>query len=56
VQAHRGVDGGYQLAAGAVLPPLVLDDEEAVALAVELHAATSNAVADMVESSLRALA
>src|SRR5260370_21343335 len=29
VDAHRGIDGGYQLAAGAVLPPLVLDDEEA---------------------------
>ena len=34
VDAHRGVDGGYQLAAGAALPPLVVDDEEAVALAV----------------------
>ena len=34
VQAQRGVDGGYQLAAGAALPPLVVDDEEAVALAV----------------------
>jgi predicted DNA-binding transcriptional regulator YafY len=30
VEAHRGVDGGYQLAAGAALPPLVVDDEEAV--------------------------
>ena len=30
VDAHRGVDGGYQLAAGAVLPPLVLDDEESI--------------------------
>jgi hypothetical protein len=29
----RGVGGGYQLAAGAALPPLVLDDEEAVAIA-----------------------
>src|SRR5260370_29890874 len=34
VDAHRGIDGGYQLAAGAVLPPLVLDDEEAGALAI----------------------
>src|SRR6201985_840325 len=33
VEAQRGVDGGYQLAAGAALPPLVVDDEEAVALA-----------------------
>ncbi len=55
VQAHRGVDGGYQLAAGAVLPPLVLD-EEAVALAVGLQAATNNAVPGMAESSVRALA
>ena len=55
VQARRGVDGGYQLAAGAALPPLVLDDEEAVALAVGLHAATSSAVAGMAESSVRAL-
>lgn len=56
VQAHRGVDGGYQLAAGAVLPPLLLDDEEAIALAVALHAATASAVAGIVESSVRALA
>lgn len=34
VSAARGTDGGYQLAPGAVLPPLLLDDEEAVALAV----------------------
>ena len=39
VEANRGVDGGYQLAAGAAMPPLVLDDEEAVALAVGLQAA-----------------
>src|SRR5215831_192373 len=36
VEAHPGVDGGYQLAAGAALPPLVVDDEEAVALAAGL--------------------
>jgi predicted DNA-binding transcriptional regulator YafY len=40
VEAHPGVDGGYQLAAGAALPPLVVDDEEAVALAVGLLLAT----------------
>jgi predicted DNA-binding transcriptional regulator YafY len=56
VQAHRGVDGGYQLAAGAALPPLVLDDDEAVALAVGLHAAASSAVAGTAEASVRALA
>src|ERR671935_784593 len=44
VEAQRGVDGGYQLAAGAALPPLVIDDEEAVALALGLQAATQGAV------------
>jgi predicted DNA-binding transcriptional regulator YafY len=43
VQAHRGVDGGYQLAAGAALPPLVVDDEEAIALTVGLRLATLGA-------------
>ena len=56
VSASRGVAGGYQLAPGAVLPPLVLDDEEAVALAVGLQAAAQSAVAGIAESSLRALA
>ena len=56
VQAARGVDGGYSLAAGAALPPLVLDDDEAVALAVGLHAATTSAVTGMAEASVSALA
>ena len=56
VEAQRGVDGGYQLAAGAALPPLVLDDEEAVALAVGLQAAAQGAVAGIAEASVRALA
>jgi predicted DNA-binding transcriptional regulator YafY len=50
------VDGGYRLAAGASLPPLVLDDDEAVALTVGLQAAAAGAVAGMAEPSLRALA
>jgi predicted DNA-binding transcriptional regulator YafY len=56
VDAQRGVDGGYQLAVGASLPPLVLDDEEAVALALGLLAATTSPVSGMAESSVRALA
>jgi predicted DNA-binding transcriptional regulator YafY len=57
VEAQRGVDGGYHLAAGAVLPPLVLDDDEAVALAVGLQAAVQSAsVVGIEESSLQALA
>lgn len=56
VHASRGVDGGYQLGAGAALPPLLLDDEEAVALVVALQTATQGAVAGIAESSVRALA
>jgi predicted DNA-binding transcriptional regulator YafY len=56
VEAHRGVDGGYQLAAGAAMPPLVLDDEEAVALVVGLQAAVQGGVAGVAEASVRALA
>jgi predicted DNA-binding transcriptional regulator YafY len=55
VQAQRGVEGGYQLAAGASLPPLVLDDDEAVALALGLLSATRGPVTGMAESSVRAL-
>ena len=61
VQAHPGVDGGYQLAAGAALPPLVVDDEEAVAIAVGLLLATQGAPgggegSGVPEASARALA
>jgi predicted DNA-binding transcriptional regulator YafY len=56
VQAQRGVDGGYQLAAGAALPPLVIDDEEAVALAVGMQAAAQDPVEGIAESSIRVLA
>ncbi len=56
VEAQRGVDGGYQLAAGAALPPLVIDDEEAVALAVGLQAAAEGAVEGIAEHSVRVLA
>jgi predicted DNA-binding transcriptional regulator YafY len=43
VEAHPGVDGGYQLAAGAALPPLVIDDDEAVAITVGLQLAAAGA-------------
>ncbi|MEV6373798.1 helix-turn-helix transcriptional regulator [Micromonospora musae] len=56
VESQRGVDGGYQLTAGAALPPLVVDDEEAVALAVGLQAAAQSAVEGLAESSVRVLA
>lgn len=55
VQASRGVEGGYQLAPGAALPPLVLDDDEAVALAVGLQHAAQGGVDGIAEASVRAL-
>ncbi len=56
VEANRGVDGGYRLAAGAVLPPLVVDDEEAVAIAVGMQAAAHGAVIGIEqETAVRAL-
>src|SRR3954465_6524928 len=55
VEARPGVDGGYRPAPGASLPPLVLDDDEAVALTVGLQAAAQTAVAGMGEASVRAL-
>ncbi|GHC64690.1 DeoR family transcriptional regulator [Streptomyces cinnamoneus] len=55
VQATMGADGGYRLAAGAALPPLVLDDEEAVAIAVGLRAGAGHAVEGIEEASVRAL-
>src|SRR4051794_15445116 len=56
VEAQRGVDGGYALAPGAALPPLLLDDDEAVALAVGLQAAAQGTVAGIAETSVRARA
>lgn len=56
VEAQRGVDGGYQLAAGAALPPLMVDDDEAVALVVGLQTAVQGAVEGVAEPSVRALA
>ncbi|MET8845139.1 helix-turn-helix transcriptional regulator [Streptomyces rubiginosohelvolus] len=56
VNASRGTGGGYQLGAGAELPPLLLDDEEAVAVAVGLRTAAGNGIEGIGESSVRALA
>jgi predicted DNA-binding transcriptional regulator YafY len=56
VHASPGVGGGYRLGAGAALPPLLLDDEEAVAVAVGLRTAAGGGVTDIQETSVRALA
>src|SRR5918912_3223091 len=56
VHATRGAVGGYRLGAGANVPPLLLDDEEAVAVALGLRTAAAGSIAGIEESSLRALA
>ncbi|GAB2457259.1 helix-turn-helix transcriptional regulator [Jatrophihabitans fulvus] len=55
VEATRGAVGGYRLSAGTAMPPLLLDDEEAVAVAVSLRTAAGGAVTGIEESSLQAL-
>ncbi|MFH9735196.1 helix-turn-helix transcriptional regulator [Streptomyces sp. NPDC017260] len=56
VNASPGTGGGYQLGAGAELPPLLLDDEEAVAVAVGLRTAAGQGIEGIGETSVRALA
>jgi predicted DNA-binding transcriptional regulator YafY len=56
VHATRGTDGGYRLGAGAAMPPLLLDDDEAVAVAVGLRTAAGGTVAGIEDTSVRALA
>ena len=55
VHASKGHGGGYQLGAGAALPPLLLDPDEAVAVAVCLRLAAGGSVAGVGEAALRAL-
>lgn len=54
IQTTKGPDGGYRLAAGAELPPLLFDDEQAVALAVALRIAAVSG-AGIGEAAVRAL-
>ncbi|MFB9207794.1 helix-turn-helix transcriptional regulator [Nonomuraea spiralis] len=56
VAASMGADGGYRLVAGTAMPPLLLDDEEAVAIAVGLVTAARHPVQGIEEASVRALA
>ncbi|HEX2646439.1 MAG TPA: YafY family protein [Candidatus Dormibacteraeota bacterium] len=55
VEAAPGVAGGYRLASGAAMPPLLLDDEEAVAVAVALRSSAGGGVTGIEETSVRAL-
>ncbi|MFE7412546.1 helix-turn-helix transcriptional regulator [Streptomyces laurentii] len=56
VEATKGALGGYRLVAGTAMPPLLLDDEEAVAIAVGLRAGAGHAIEGVEEASVRALA
>ena len=55
VQSRTGVAGGYRLGSGAAMPPLLLDDEEAVAVGLGLSAAAAGTVTGIEETSLRAI-
>src|SRR4051794_10191988 len=56
VQATMGSDGGYRLVAGKAMPPLVVDDEEGVAIGVGLRGGAGHALEGVDEASVRALA
>jgi predicted DNA-binding transcriptional regulator YafY len=56
VEGSLGADGGYRLGAGKATPPLLLDDDEAVAIVVGLRTAAGQAVAGIDEAATRALA
>lgn len=55
IGAAKGPDGGYRLAAGEQLPPLLFDDEQAVAIAIALRTVAASGV-DVAEAAERALA
>lgn len=56
VEATPGVAGGYQLGAGAHLPPLLLEDDEALAVSIGLQTAARSDVSGIDEAAVRALA
>ena len=56
VDSSTGATGGYRLASGSHMPPLLLDDDEAVAIAVGLRAAASASVDGIEDTALRAMA
>jgi len=55
VESLTGPAGGYRLQAGTAMPPLLLDEEEAIAIAVGLRTAARASVAGIEETSIRAL-
>jgi predicted DNA-binding transcriptional regulator YafY len=55
VESLTGPAGGYRLRAGTAMPPLLLDDDEAIAIAVGLRSAAGASVTGIEETSVRAL-
>ena len=55
VESLTGPAGGYRLRAGTAMPPLLLDDDEAIAIAVGLRTAARSSVTGIEETSVRAL-
>jgi predicted DNA-binding transcriptional regulator YafY len=55
IHSTCGAEGGYQLGAGSMMPPLLLDDDEAVAVALGLRYAAGGSVEGVEETSVRAL-
>jgi predicted DNA-binding transcriptional regulator YafY len=55
VDSVRGVEGGYQLGAGATMPPLTVDEDEAIAMVVALNGAAQLTSGELAEASVRAL-
>ena len=55
VESMTGPAGGYQLRAGTAMPPLLLDDDEAIAIAVGLRTAAGASVSGIEETAVRAL-
>ena len=55
VESLTGPAGGYRLSAGTAMPPLLLDEDEAIAIAVGLRTAARASVTGIEETSIRAL-
>jgi predicted DNA-binding transcriptional regulator YafY len=55
VESLAGAAGGYRLRAGSAMPPLLLDDEEAIAIAIGLITAARASVSGIEETAVRAL-
>src|SRR5690242_10957325 len=49
IHSTSGVEGGYQLGAGSTMPPLLLDDEEAVAVAFGLRCGATGTIVGIEE-------